>query len=225
MDLTVIGSGSDGNCYLLACQGEILILECGCHVREVKKKLGFDLSHLAGCFVSHVHSDHAGYVKEFASLGIPIFTPYKTGLERVSTRMKGFFLEAFMVPHGDTCCYGMLISHRSGEKAIYITDFRYCKYRFDKIGVQHFFVECNYQKEYIDPDAPNYAHKAGAHCSLDTCLGFVAANKTDALRSVILMHLGAGSIGAEMVEKVKEAVPGPVFVDYARADECYELGG
>ena len=55
MRLTVLKSGSDGNGYLLECENEILILESGVPVMEVKKALNFDLSKIVGCYISHSH--------------------------------------------------------------------------------------------------------------------------------------------------------------------------
>lgn len=55
MRLTVINSGSDGNTYLLESNNEILILDCGMSMKEVKKALNFDLSKIVGCFITHAH--------------------------------------------------------------------------------------------------------------------------------------------------------------------------
>ena len=53
--LKCISSGSNGNCYLLNCNDEILIIECGCSLKEVKRALNFDLSKIVGCVISHSH--------------------------------------------------------------------------------------------------------------------------------------------------------------------------
>lgn len=55
MHLTVLGSGSNGNTYLLESNDEVLILDCGISLIEVKKSLNFDLSKIVGCFISHSH--------------------------------------------------------------------------------------------------------------------------------------------------------------------------
>lgn len=55
MRLTVLNSGSNGNCYLLECENEVLVLECGVSSKIVKKALNFDLSKIVGCFISHSH--------------------------------------------------------------------------------------------------------------------------------------------------------------------------
>lgn len=55
MRIDVLNSGSDGNCYLVECENEVLILDCGVSAKEVKKALNFDLSKIVGCFISHSH--------------------------------------------------------------------------------------------------------------------------------------------------------------------------
>ena len=61
MKLNVLGSGSDGNTYLVDCDGDVLILDCGISLKETKIALNFDLSKVVGCFISHNHADHAKY--------------------------------------------------------------------------------------------------------------------------------------------------------------------
>lgn len=53
--LTVIGSGSSGNCYLLRCGNETLILDCGRRFKEVKIALGFNIRQIVGAVVTHEH--------------------------------------------------------------------------------------------------------------------------------------------------------------------------
>lgn len=55
MRVTVLGSGSDGNGYLLECGGEVLILDCGVSPKRAKIALDFDISKVVGCFISHSH--------------------------------------------------------------------------------------------------------------------------------------------------------------------------
>lgn len=56
MKLTVIGSGSSGNCYHLTCsKGRTLIIEAGEKLIKTKEALGFDLQGIEGLLVSHIH--------------------------------------------------------------------------------------------------------------------------------------------------------------------------
>lgn len=53
--LKVLGSSSKGNCYLLECSDETLILELGVSWEEILKGLNYDLKKVRACLVSHHH--------------------------------------------------------------------------------------------------------------------------------------------------------------------------
>lgn len=150
--------------------------------------------------------------------------PYDTNKIRVNAKMGGFNLQAFQLPHGETTSYGALIRHGK-ETFLFLTDFEYSSYVFKACKVNHFLIECNYQKEYVDLDAPNLAHKLKGHASLDTCKAFIKTNITSEMQNVILCHLGRSSTNAkECVNAIKDIVSENVKVDYARANTVYELG-
>lgn len=95
-----------------------------------------------------------------------------------------------------------------GQKLLYLTDLEYCPYVFKKQRLDHMLIECNYQKKYVDMDAPNYAHKVKGHCELETCKGIVESNKSYALQNVILCHLGGDTTDAdECVTEIKKIAP------------------
>lgn len=225
MILTVLNSGSDGNCYLLESENEILILDCGVPCKEVKKALNFDLSKVSGCLITHSHSDHAKYKKDFEMCGFDMLIPYEQNIIRVNKRFGNFTIQAFQLPHGDTNSYGFLIRHMvSKETILYLTDFEYCRYTFKACHVNHYLIECNYQDEYVDLDAPNKAHKLLGHASLTTCKNFVKANHNNDMQTVILCHLGKVSTNPfDCVEEVQKVITPSVIVDYARPNTVYEL--
>lgn len=226
MKLTVLNSGSSGNCYLLEIENEILILDLGVSLKEVKKELNFDLSKIVGCYVSHFHNDHSKFRKEYEPLGVDIFAPYDGNKNRVNAQIGGFTLQAFSVPHGDTPNWGLLGKHKNGESFIYITDYSYTQYLFSGYRINHFLVECNWQTKYVDVTSENFRHKIADHCSLETCKKFIEANLTDNTQSVILCHLGQESTDPkECVEEIEKVVKSYVFVDYARPKTTYVLGG
>ena len=53
--LNILGSGSEGNTYLIEINNEILILDCGIGLKDAKIAINFDLSKIVGCFISHSH--------------------------------------------------------------------------------------------------------------------------------------------------------------------------
>ena len=54
--LKCVGSGSSGNCYVLTCNNEKLILDCGLPIKVIKQGLDFDLGGIQGVLISHAHT-------------------------------------------------------------------------------------------------------------------------------------------------------------------------
>ena len=72
MRLNVLGSDSNGNCYVLQNDKEALIIEAGVRFSEVKKALKWQLSKVVGAVITHEHNDHAKYARDFVSNGITV---------------------------------------------------------------------------------------------------------------------------------------------------------
>lgn len=53
--LKVLGSSSSGNCYIIECCEESLILELGLPFKEIIKGIEYDLKKVRACLVSHHH--------------------------------------------------------------------------------------------------------------------------------------------------------------------------
>lgn len=51
--LKVLGSSSEGNCYILDSNSEKLIIELGVSWSKVLKGLNYKIEDVAGCIVSH----------------------------------------------------------------------------------------------------------------------------------------------------------------------------
>lgn len=223
MILRCLASGSNGNCYLLQRENETLILDCGIDIKKIKKGLNWNVSNIAGVLCTHVHKDHSLSVKDFENMGIPVFKLYdKTKACPLKIRYGSFDIQAFKLPHNGTPNYGYFIK-ALGHKILYLTDFEYCPYVFKKQEVNHILVECNYQQELVDRDLPQYEHKIKGHCSLETCKNFIIANKTNALRNVILCHLGAETTIAEECVAEVQKVSGTANVRVAEAGKTWEL--
>lgn len=223
MNIKVLSTGSQGNCYLLECNNQILILDCGIPVKNIKVCLDFDLSKVVGCVVTHSHTDHNKSVSDLEKMGIKVFKPYESDCDSLeSVRYGNFVITPFNLPHNGTRNFGFLL--RMGQKrALYLTDFEYCPYIFAKLKPNHIFIECNYQQDLVSRDLPNYEHKIRGHCSLDTCKKFIETNATDSLESVLLLHMGAETCNpTECVNEIKK-VSKSAWVDFARMGDGYNL--
>ena len=159
-------------------------------------------------------------------MGIRVVAPYESGkVETMHFTLGDFDIQAFDVPHNGCWNNGFYIKTPLpySQRIIYATDFEYIPYNFRKQEIDCFLIECNYQKKYVDMDAPNYVHKVKGHCELDTCKGIVEANKSDALQNVILCHLGGDTTDAdECVAEVKKIAP-MAHVDVAQGGKEWIL--
>lgn len=166
-------------------------------------------------------------------MGIPIFAPYRS-LEPMSFKDGSqFMVQAFDLTDkngkfmhtnndGSECpCYGFLIEHEEMGKLLYITDTELVKWRFS--GINHILISCNYQKKYIS-DSAKRNHVLRGHMELETVKEFIKANKSNALRTVILCHLSSESADPlECLAEVQKVVGEGVNVVVARKDLTVEF--
>ena len=128
-----------------------------------------------------------------------------------------FYIKTFELPHGDTKSYGFYIRHEEIGQLLFLTDFEYCEYDFSKLNVEHILIECNYDLQHIDVNAPNFKHKVQGHCSLDTCKEFVRHNKSNNLRNVVLIHASGSTLDFDnAVKEMKSIVDSDVEVVMAK---------
>lgn len=222
--LKTIATGSSGNCYALMNDNEILLLDLGVSEKVIKKAIDFRISDVVGAVVTHSHLDHAKSVKDFENMGIPVFKPYEIKTNTQNKWLGSFQITTFDLPHNGTENRGFFIRTLDNQRILYLTDFEYCRYRFTEQKLNHILIECNYQKELVERDLPNYEHKIRGHCSLETCKSFIAANKTNTLRTVILCHMGVETtIAEECLSEVQKVVGEGVKCVCAAAGETVEL--
>ncbi len=234
MRLKCLGSSSAGNCYLLTSNsGETLILDCGIPIKEIKKGLNWNIKDVVGVLCTHQHLDHGKSVKDFETMGIPVFAPYRSLKPMIigDYRLK---IQAFDLTtvdgrwthtnaDGSECsCYGFLITHPEMGKMLYITDTELIKWRFKDIN--HILLGVNYDKDLIDRDNTGKAnHVFRGHLSIDTACDFVKANYSDSLQNVIMCHLSAENADSDsFIEKMKKVACG-ANVDVAKPGESWYL--
>ena len=215
MILECLGSESAGNSYILkADSGEVLLLEAGINFKEVKKALGYNLSGVVGCFVTHAHFDHSKYIRDFAKAGIDCYCNQDT-IEKLSLQSNHrvqnmpekklfhigrFTIIPFSVVH-NVPCNGFLIHHPESGKILFATDAAFIPHRFT--GLSHILIEANYSDEAMVSD-----RAVGHHMALDTALTFIRQNVSPTLRNVVLLHLSAtNSDEKQFIKEVKSVAP------------------
>lgn len=56
MRVKCLATGSSGNCHVLINKsGDILLLDCGIPIKDIKIGIDFQVSKIVGCLVTHSH--------------------------------------------------------------------------------------------------------------------------------------------------------------------------
>ena len=234
MRLNVLGSDSNGNCYVLQTDKEALIIEAGVRFSEVKKALKWQLSKVVGAVITHEHNDHAKYVRDFVSNGITVLalpSVFKAkGIDSLSFRkeiepMHGYIVGGFKVFAMPVChdvpCVGFIIEHEDMGRMLFVTDTMMLEYRVP--GLNHILLEANYAEDILDAKIeagsvplsmkPRLIH---SHMEIETTKGILRANDLSGVNEIVLIHLSNGnSDERRFVREVQEASGKPVYAAVA----------
>jgi phosphoribosyl 1,2-cyclic phosphodiesterase len=232
MDIRVLASGSAGNCYCVSDGSTSLLLECGISVKQIRRGLGFGLTNVAACLVSHEHQDHAKAVADVLRAGVEVYTSPGTikalGLEhhrlrpvraKETFKVGTWTVRAFETQHDAQEPLGFLLhSQASNERLLYATDTYYIRYKFP--GLTHIMVECNYAADILEANVkrgsvPEVLKKRllTSHFSLDNVKEFLKANDLSQVREIWLLHLSDGNSDAERFKREVQALTGrPVYI-------------
>lgn len=232
MVLKCLGSSSAGNCYILrsSLSDEVLIIEAGISMSEIKKALKFKISNIKGCIVSHEHKDHSKYIREVVRCGIKVLAlpdvfrnqginnPFCKEIEPMhGYKVGGFKILPLPVVH-DVPCVGYLIEHEEMGKLIFITDTMMLEYKLPQLN--HIMLEANYADEILQYNIDNGIVPVSlrdrllhSHMELQTAKEILRANDLSSVNEVILLHLsGNNSDAGQFQREVQEASGKPVYI-------------
>lgn len=240
MKLTVLGSSSQGNCYLLEGSKETLIIELGVTFKSIKHSLNFDLSKVVGCLVTHEHKDHSKAISDVLAAGLKVYCSKGTaeGLEhhnlevikRMDTfKIGGFKIMAFDVEHDCAEPLGFLIEHEELGKMLFAADTYMIKYKFKDLN--HIMIECNYAADILAENfktgrVPFYLKKriTHSHFELDNVKKCLESNNSNELENVILLHLSDSNSDEERFKReVSEVLFNSKNVHVADVNKIIEL--
>lgn len=214
MKIKTIATGSSGNCYYIEHENQILLLDAGISIKDIKIGIDFKIADVVGCIITHEHKDHSLSADKLQNMGIRVYRPYTIEDKKIlKTRIGSFNITSFDVPHNGTENRGFLINV-GGKTILYMTDFEYCPYFFKEVQIDVMLIECNYQQTMIDENNEHIRHIWLGHSELYTTADFVSKNATDKLTDVILCHASeSGFLSKKVaVETIKNNVPETVNV-------------
>lgn len=215
MLLEVLGSSSQGNCYLLGNQSEYMMIECGVPVKEVQKAIDFNISKIAGAIITHEHGDHSKYTQKFLEKNIPCYMSKGTkeslkinhSFAKVMDELQeyhigSFTVKPFGVNHDAKQPFGFLIYHKECGLVLFATDTYYLDYKFS--GLNNVLIECNYRHDILQKNVelgvlPAFLKKRTerSHMEFDTCKDVLLQNDLSSVKNIVLIHLSPGNSNAD----------------------------
>lgn len=225
MRLTVVGTGSSGNCYLVEAGESVLMLDAGMRMRQIRESIS-KTSRIKACLITHEHQDHSRSAYPLAELGVPVYMSAGTQQailkEHVLTRfntvqslrmidLEDFIILPFATQHDAAEPLGFVVRYKpTGETLLYATDTYYLQYTFP--GIHYWIVESNYIDGLIDQQVedgditPALRHRLlRSHMSLCRLIDALKANDLHMTRTIVLVHMSAHRSDQEyMVQSVKD---------------------
>lgn len=235
MEIKILASSSHGNAYYLSNGETPILIEAGIRYKELQKRLGFKVSGLAACLISHEHKDHSMAVKDLLKAGVDCFASYGTwqalGLMPhhrilIASAKQQFQVGCwrvlpFDVEHDAEEPLGFLLSDGQ-NKVLYANDTYYLRYRVP--GLTHVMVCCNYSREllkenveqgHVERELKNRLLRS--HMSLETLKDFLVANDLSKVEAIWLLHLSDGNSDANQFQQEIEELTGvPTFIGERR---------
>lgn len=231
--LTTIGTGSSGNCYILDCNGEKLILELGLPWKQILRTMDFKLDGVVSCCVSHIHKDHAFAVPNALSYGLKVFAPRSvcdiypkcTPVYHAKRyKLGGYTIMPLKVPHGD-CeeCMSYYIELPDGQTMLFATDLSDFPYNIK--GINTIMLEANYGEELIIDrlcNGSDIRSSFNAHMEINDTIRIIKRLNNPNLNKVVLIHLSDGNSDERMFKDKAFAETG-VRCEIASAGDIFFL--
>lgn len=231
MELTVLGSSSIGNCYVLQNDNEALIIEAGVQWGKVRKAFGkAGIRKVAGAVVTHEHGDHAAYVRSMAAAGVTVLaldsvfrahrlagTPFAKAIQPGHGYNLGRFKVLALEVEHDVPCLAYVISHPDMGRLAFITDTVTFGYRLK--GLNHIMIEANYADGIVDGNISRgllhpsmRARLINSHMEIEETKSVLRQTDLSQVDSIVLIHLSdTNSDESRFVREVQELTGKPTY--------------
>lgn len=223
--MCVLGSGSSGNCALIATGRTRLLVDAGLSRKAICERLeavGEPPDGIDAVLISHEHSDHiAGLPVLAKKLGVPVFmtsrtapciawNEYEPKLEtfQAGTRIVvgDIEVDTFTIPHDAIDPIGFCF-HAEGLKIGIVTDLGYIpeSVKFHLRGTQFLLLESNHDLEMLKVGPYPWSVKQrvmgrNGHLSNDVAAAFLRSDFDPATHTVVLGHLSENNNHPALVE-------------------------
>lgn len=224
-----LASSSSGNAYVVSDGDTTLLLECGLTFKELQKRLGYQVSGITACLVSHEHQDHSHAAAQLLRRGVPVYMSYGTaekhkdpmdtatiiraGDELVFGALR---VKAFRTFHNTSEPLGFLIwDTRTDERLLFAVDTANLSVQVR--GLTHIAVECNYEEGLLAESqrltSLLKARIRRSHFEIEDVIKWIKKQDLSKVLTVYLLHLSAANSRAgAWQERFAREFPGIDFV-------------
>lgn len=214
--LKCLNSSSAGNCFILQCGDERLVLDLGVEWSKIARGLDYNIRNVVGCLVGHSHLDHSKAIPKALYYCLDVFSCEQVcdkfdGVKLLhqgrKTRIGGFMVQPLPLKH-NVENYGYIITHADLGKLVFALD---CEEFLYKIrDVNHWIIEANHDFNVMLDHALSNEYSSSHsenHLSLEQCIDALSTNKSDVLSTIVLAHLSDDNSHADnFVNAVKEEI-------------------
>ncbi len=227
MEFKAFASSSAGNCYSVSDPKTTIMIECGLSYKKLQKAIGFSVSDISACLVTHEHKDHCNCVKRLLEDCVQVYLTRGTAeaLELPDSLMElaheikageqftvgSIDILPFATYHDAAEPVGFCMQSRvDGDILVYAIDTVNLPYEFPGVGV--LAVEANFDQAILDrcermPEKVRH-RVANTHMEIDVLCRILRRMDLSRCREIHLLHLSdATSHEGHFINKVARAVP------------------
>ena len=232
MRFEALASSSKGNAYLVSDGDTHILLECGLTHKKLLQLVGFQMSNIKACLVSHEHKDHSNCINRLLEDCVQVYLTRGTAeaLELPESLMElaheikageqftvgSIDILPFETFHDAAEPVGFCMQSRvDGDIFVYAIDTVNIPYEFPGVGV--LAVEANFEKSRLDQCEKmpkKVRHRiSNTHMEIDVLCSILRRMDLRRCREIHLMHLSdATSHEGYFINKVARAVPAGIKV-------------
>ena len=235
MKLSVLGSGSSGNCVVFGSEKlGYWMMDAGLSAKQITQRLnsiGVAPERIKGIFITHEHKDHIGGLKVFLKKHpVPVYVSALTH-EYLCNHLKleakwsvfepgqvftvgSFSVEAIRIPHDATDPVGYIFTHEYVKFAV-MTDLGYVSESLAKRleGVEMLYLESNYDVRLLELDTKRpwsikqRISSRHGHLSNEQAIQLVTHLRSHGMHKLVFGHLSSDCNTPECIIQLMQEMP------------------